>query len=265
MRCSKLPVPTDADALDRALQWDGCLNVRDFGGLPTEAGGLTNRGAILRADSIRKLTNAGWDALHEYGIVRVVDLRFDSELADDPPRELSLEVVHVSVLPDLDSQHWKEIDAIGDAAPDAASGNCAVYLEFLERFPSKFAEAIQAISDADGAVLIHCVGGKDRTGLVSALVLRLAGVSVEAVAGDYSLSEANLRPETAEWIAQAKNDFERSQRERRSQTPAETMVRVLEELENRYGTVSNYLLSAGVTESGLQKLRDRLSGGGSSS
>jgi protein-tyrosine phosphatase len=249
----------EPNTANRALVWDGCLNVRDLGGMPTEGSGRTNAGAVLRADSIRKLTEAGWQALLDSGVSRIVDLRVDSELADDPPRDLDVDVVHVSVLPDFDSEQWAEIDAIGDAEPDTATGTCAVYLEFLERFKDRFADAIVAIADAaEGGVVVHCVGGKDRTGLVAALVLRLAGVSVADVGADYALSEANLEPELSDWIDQAPTEEERHQRRRRSQTPAAAMIGVLDELERRYGTVENYLLAGGAPAQALQRIRERL-------
>jgi protein-tyrosine phosphatase len=245
----------------RVLQWDGCLNVRDLGDLPTEAGGCTQSGVILRSDSIRKLTEAGWDALHDFGVSRIVDLRVHSELAQDPPRELNIDLVHVSVLPDFDSEQWAEFDAISDAAPDAPSAHRAVYLEFLERFPGNFAAAVEAVATApEGAVVIHCVGGKDRTGLVAALVLRLAGVSISEIAADYAQSEVYLRSELSQWIRQAPTEEERRQRERRSQTPAAAMVGVLEELERRHGSAEEYLLAGGARAESLQRIRERLQG-----
>src|SRR5919108_266498 len=93
----------------------------------------TRIGAVVRADSVRALSDAGWDALLAYGVSRIVDLRFHSELALDPPRDLTVEVVHVPLMPEVDDEEWVEIDAIGDAQPDAASSTRAVYLEFLER------------------------------------------------------------------------------------------------------------------------------------
>jgi protein-tyrosine phosphatase len=243
---------------DRVLLWDGCLNVRDLGGLPT-ASGTTALRSVLRSDSLRKLSDAGWKALLDYGVTRIVDLRADSELADDPPRDLPIEVIHVAVVPDFDSQHWAEIDALVENAPDATTNNRTVYLEMLERFNGGFARAIEAIAAAeDGAVVVHCVGGKDRTGLVSALVLRLAGVSIADVAADYALSEIHLRPELEQWIAAADTEEERRQRERRSHTPAAAMVGVLEELERRYGSVASYLQRAGVPAHALRCIRERL-------
>jgi protein-tyrosine phosphatase len=247
-------------AQDRNLSWDGCLNVRDLGELQIEGGGITKSGAVLRADSIRKLTDAGWQALLKFGVACILDLRFHSELADDPPRDVPLDVIHISVLPEPDAEVWREMDAIGDAQADPATGTRAVYLEFLERYGPKFAEAVDAVANApEGPVVIHCVGGKDRTGLVSALILRLAGVSIADVAADYALSEENLRSEAAEWIGMATTHEERSHRERRSHTPAQAMIGVLEELERKYGSVAGYLRVNGSSESALDKVIERLS------
>jgi hypothetical protein len=60
----------------RALDWDGCVNVRDLGGLPLEGGGETRLGVLVRADNVRKLTDAGWEALADHGVTRIVDLRW---------------------------------------------------------------------------------------------------------------------------------------------------------------------------------------------
>src|SRR5919204_488279 len=70
--------------------------------------------AVVRADSVRLLSDAGWAALLDYGVSRIVDLRFRSELEADPPRELDVDVVHVPVLPEPDAPDWAEIDALGD-------------------------------------------------------------------------------------------------------------------------------------------------------
>src|SRR5204863_4861491 len=106
---------------ERTLSWDGCVNVRDLGGHRTADGRSTRFGAVVRADSVRLLSEAGWTALLDYGVSRIVDLRFHSELETDPPRELDVEVVHVPVLPEPEAPEWAEIDAVGDAAPDAES------------------------------------------------------------------------------------------------------------------------------------------------
>jgi protein tyrosine/serine phosphatase len=102
------------------------------------------------------------------------------------------------------------------------------------------------------------MAGKDRTGLVTALLLRLAGVPREAVGDDYAVTEINLREATERWIAEAQTDEERDFRRRVSATPAEAMVGVLEELEERHGGVDAYLLAGRATRGDLDTARARL-------
>ena len=244
---------------ERLLSWDGCVNIRDLGGHPTENGRTTRFGAVVRADSIRQLTDAGWEALLDYGVSRIVDLRFRSELALDEPREVDVEVVHVPVLPEPDDPEWGEIDPIGDAQPDALGSIRAVYLEFLERRRPQFGEAVEAVAVApEGAVVVHCFGGKDRTGLVVALLLRLVGVDLETIGADYALSGHNLRAMTKAWVAKAEDEVERERRIRFGKAPAEAMVGVLEELERRYGSVRGYLAAAGVPPNAIDAAAARL-------
>lgn len=246
---------------DRTLAWDGCLNVRDLGGHPTEDGSVTRFGAVVRADCVRQLSDAGWEELTRYGVGRIVDLRFDDELAADPPRELPMEVVHVSVLPHPDTGAWEEIDKLSAAAPDNATASRDVYLTLLMLLPDRYAAAVEAVADApEGAVVVHCAGGKDRTGLVTALLLRLAGVSIAEIAEDYSVSGANLDQRARPWIEEAETEEERRRRERISATPAEAMSGVLEELQRRYGGVAGYLREGGASDEVLERARARLRG-----
>lgn len=244
----------------RHLVWDGCANVRDLGGHPIEQGGTTAFRAVVRADSIRRLSEPGWAQLADYGIGTIVDLRFHDELAADPPFEVPVDVVHVPVLPDPASSHWTEIQAISEAAPDAAAATSAVYLEFLDRFSEGFALAVSAVAGAnEGGVVVHCMAGKDRTGLVSALLLRLAGVPVADVAADYALSERNLATFSEPWIAEAADERERERRRRMAATPSAAMTAVLTDLDRR-GGAEGYLLDAGVPEADLERVRTRLRG-----
>ena len=248
----------------RDLAWDGCLNVRELGGLPTRDGGTTRFGAIVRADSVRQLSEEGWQALVDHGIRTVIDLRGDHERADDPPAKLPVEVLQVPFM-EASEAEWEEIadelDAAVAAAPDVATATRDVYLIFLQRFRSNVATSVRAIAYApDGGIVIHCVGGKDRTGLLSAFLLHLAGVADDDIAEDYALSEERLRPRHQAWFEAAESEEELERLLRIAQTPVASMVGVFGELERRYGGVEPYLRGAGVTDEELERVRARLGG-----
>ena len=246
----------------RDLVWDGCLNVRDLGGLPTADGGETRFGAIVRADSVSQLSDDGWRELLDYGVRTVIDLRGDHEREEDPPADVPIEVVHVPFM-EASEEEWEEIagelDAANEATPDDAIATREAYLIFLERFRRNVAASVRAVANApEGGVVIHCVGGKDRTGLLAAFLLHLAGVAAEDVAADYALSEERLRPRHEAWFAAAETDAELERLRRISQTPAASMLGVFLELERRHGSIAAYLRYAGSTDEELQLVRRRL-------
>jgi protein-tyrosine phosphatase len=244
----------------RDLDWDGCLNVRDLGGHRTLDGAETRFGAIVRADSIRQLSRAGWKAAVDYGVRTVVDLRDDDELEADPPGELPVDVVHVPFF-DSDPAVFEEVEAAAEAASDYEVATRDVYLVFLEHFRANVAKAIAAIANApEGALVVHCVGGKDRTGLLTAFVLHLAGVDDEQIAEDYARSEQRLKPRHDRWLEEAGTGAERERLRRIAATPPGAIAGVLAELKRRYGSVEAYLRAAGVTDDDLARVRARLRG-----
>jgi len=246
----------------RDLVWDGCLNVRDLGGLPTADGEETRRGAIVRADSVRLLSADGWRAVVDHGVRTVIDLRGDHEREEDPPAELPVEVVHVPFMEASDAE-WEEIaaelESVNAKAPDDATANRDAYVIFLERFKANVAASLRAVAHApEGGVVIHCVGGKDRTGLLTAFLLHLAGVDEEAIAADYALSEERLRERHEGWFESAESEEELERLRRIAQTRPETMLGVFEELRRRYGGAEAYLRDAGVSDEELALARARL-------
>jgi len=245
----------------RDLAWDGCLNVRDLGGQPTEDGGETRFGAYVRADNVERLSEAGWQALVGYGVHTVIDLRLEEEREAVIPDGLPLELLHRPLLPDFGHPDWNEINQLSLGTVPPAS-TWVVYVEFLERYRDRFGEAVRTIAAAadGGTVLFHCMGGKDRTGLVAALLLRIAGANRDAVAADYALSGRNLEERHARWIAAATSDEDRELRIRISATPPEAMLAVLETLDERYGGVEGYLRAADVAAADLDGIRARLRG-----
>jgi protein tyrosine/serine phosphatase len=244
--------------MTRELQWEGCVNVRDLGGLPTADGGATRHGAVVRSDNARRLSDAGWDSLVDHGVRTVIDLRWPEERAEDPPGDVPVEAVHVSLFGNLDHAFFQELDdRIAELETPARVE--ASYLALLERHAEQFAEAIRAVADAEpGGVLIHCAAGKDRTGLIAAMLLELAGVPEQEIAADYAQSEENLAELLEKWVAEAPDEEERARRVALSSTPYESMLGVLRALDERHGGVRGFLLDAGLSEETLDRAAARL-------
>ena len=242
----------------RDLVWDGILNVRDLGGHPTEDGRETRFGRIVRADNIRRLSEEGWRSLVDYGIRTVVDLRTEEELDADPPAELPVDVLHVPFMDD-DPMMFNRAEKVSAASPDVVTATREVYLIFIEGSHQKIVRVIEAIVDAqEGGVVVHCAGGKDRTGLTVAFLLRIARVGLEEIAADYALSEERLRPRHEAWLAETTDEQELERLKRVMQTPAASMIGVLEGLERRYGSIEDFLQAGGAASDIGERVRARL-------
>ena len=242
----------------RQLTWDGCVNVRDLGGLPTEDGEETRYGAVVRADNIRGLSAEGRRELLAYGINRIIDLRWRAELDEDTSEELGVEVLHMPLFGDQNERYEVDRQLLA-RIPDHAECRRVMYLEHLEAYGDRIAAAIAAVASApEGCVLVHCAGGVDRTGLVAALLLRLARVSNDDIATDFALSRANWAPHAPDWIAEADEEREREFRRFLAAMPGESMRGVLEEVDRLYDGAEGYLRSAGLSEHDLGRARARL-------
>lgn len=178
---------------NRHLDWEGCFNVRDLGGLETSDGRVIRRGALVRGDAPDRLTATGWAALQAHGIKTIVDLRNDDELAPDAgARPQDVATVHVPLDGVEDAGFW----AKWGRGPEFATP--LYYRAHLNRMPERSARAIATIAGAaPGGVLVHCVGGRDRTGQIAMLTLALLGVAPENIAADYALSAGRLEARNA--------------------------------------------------------------------
>jgi protein-tyrosine phosphatase len=235
---------------DRRLAWEGLLNARDLGGYPTEDGGETRWGAVVRSDNLTPLTDAGRAALIAYGVRSIVDLRRPLEVQEQPNPFATGGTHGIS---------YTNIPFQDPASPEEAEPESLglIYVAMLERFSGRVAAVMTAIARApDGGVLVHCAGGKDRTGLISALLLSLSGVAPETVAADYALSEQYLRPREEAFLRDGPG--ERAERERivaKYSPKAEVMIETLAHLQDRDGGVQRYLIHAGVSPDDIAGLR----------
>jgi len=245
----------------RQLSWDGCYNVRDLGGLPLAAGGETRYGAVVRADSLSELTAAGWSEALEYGLARVVDLRFPEERARDEGGAPPVEVVHISLFGERDpikDQQWEESTR---AAADLTDVFAALYVATIDDYAEHVVRALTAVAEGNGGcVAVHCFAGKDRTGVVAALLLSLAGVDDDQIVRDFAASDEGVLRLCADWIADAEDDEERSYRTRLITAPAAAMDAMLTHLQTRWGGADSYLQAQGVETATVDVLRRRLTG-----
>lgn len=172
----------------RNLDWDGCFNVRDLGGLATTDGRRTQWGALIRGDSLGCLSARGWERLEAHGVRTVIDLRNENEWGEDAaPRPPSIETIRIPLDETGDREFWDD----WEHGPQFATP--LYYGPHLHRFPNKSAEVVAAIARAPaGGVVFHCAGGRDRAGQVAILVLALVGVTEEEIVADYLLSHERL-------------------------------------------------------------------------
>lgn len=233
----------------RRLDFPRLLNARDLGGCPTLDGAHTRWRSLLRADDLAQLSAEGLRALADYGIRTVVDLRWRAETERHPsPIPASLPQVdyrQISLLTPTEDE-WRERSF--DATKEL--WNCVV----LEQVGMELRAVLATIAAAaPGPLLFHCIAGKDRTGLVAALLLAVADVLPEAIAYDYAQSSANLRDGYLERFAHL--DPERILAA--LHCPEEGAYNMLKFLAHA-GGVRTYLREIGLTDDQIAALRARL-------
>lgn len=241
---------------NRTLDWPHCYNARDLGGLPTTDGGETKWRAIIRSDIPARLTVEGKQALIDYGVRTILDLREPDQTSAEPsifmtPMGALDEPVYVNRQLESRKPHV-------NAQISQSSDRAEIYCIMMDNYPELYGEAMRAIANAQpGGVLIHCHAGKDRTGTVAALLLGLASVPDEAIMADYAESQEQLWPLWEEIVAQVSGE-ENADSWLKPTATAEMMVKVLDHLRGQYGGVREYLLFTGLSVDELAIIRARL-------
>jgi protein tyrosine/serine phosphatase len=270
---NKTEVP-EAQALagERWIELAGVVNLRDAGGLMTSDGRTVAHGRLLRSANLQRATPADISVLtNDLGLTDVIDLRSDFELDREGPgpltripgvRQHHLSLLPEDVLPDAPPRN-RDGDELLPWQTDAlrereAKGQEWSYLGYLSDRPDSILSAMRVIGSAKGAVLVHCAAGKDRTGVVTALALEVAGVPREAVIADYLLS--NDRLDHVNDALLSTPTYAHSLRGRDRSTllvVADTVRRVLESLDPA-GGAAGWLSAAGLTKDELQAIRVKL-------
>jgi protein tyrosine/serine phosphatase len=242
---------------ERRLYWPACYNPRDLGGLTTFDGHQTRRGAVVRTDCPCRLSDAGWGALVAHGVRTIIDLRDADEHASEryaPPNALAAgEEIALLSLPLRCS--GPEVDPLFAAAETLEEA----YVITVDHCQVNVAAVLRAIAQAGpGGIVIHCQSGRDRTAIVVALLLALAGVRAEVIAADYFASQGELWPRWEAQVAAAGGDEEAAGLHLRPLLDAGTMLTLLMHLDERYGGAAGYMATIGITEAERAALRARL-------
>ncbi|MGH3249327.1 MAG: tyrosine-protein phosphatase [Trebonia sp.] len=252
------------------IELEGAVNARDLGGLPTTDGGTTVPGRLLRSENLQELTPGDVTRLvGEIGLTTVVDLRSTNEVTIEGPAPLDGQVgvrhAHHPVLREFldvsDTVKAALVTESADADRERYPNDpmCGHYLGYLENRPEEVVGALRSIATAPGAAIVHCAAGKDRTGVVVALALTVAGVEPEAIVADYAASDERIEA-IIERLARSKMyaGGVNGTSVRAHAPRADTMTAFLEQLGPRYGGAEAWLAVNGFTTAELSLLRAKL-------
>jgi protein-tyrosine phosphatase len=249
----------------RWLPLTGAENVRDLGGLPLTAGGTTRSGVLLRGDTLQELTEDDVALLRRIGLRTVIDLRTVTEAEMEGRGLLAEEPIAYANLPFIpDETFASNQDRARQivVADRRERDRVAHYLNYLHHAGDRVVEAVRIMASPDGLpALFHCAAGKDRTGVLAALVLDTVGVEREAVIADFALTNERLdrigsrlrrMPTYANYTGSLTQDD--------MAADPQTIADVMASLDSEYGGAAGWLLAAGLRRDELASLRAALTG-----
>ncbi len=232
----------------RHIDVEGSWNVRDLGGYPTANGRVTRWRGVIRAGNLDKVSPAGQRALLDYGVRTIIDLRDVNEVRDYPDVfAQSTEIV------------YRHLPVENVGSPIIPMRLDEFYFMYLGSYQLNIGAIISAIAESEPGVLVHCFAGKDRTGIISALLLGAVGVPDEVIAEDYALTSERISHLVEEWrkfAIQHGQDMEAF--ENAVSSEATTMLATLKHIEDAYGGVYSYLEACGVTDEQLSRIQSLL-------
>jgi protein-tyrosine phosphatase len=224
---------------------------------------------MVRSDNVASLTAEGRQAMIDYGVTTVIDLRSEAEVKGSPGPPFS-EFQSVSPLSRQGRGSgrgarssmpvYRNLPLIDDATASVLNQAATMperYVLMLERRQGGMGAIFEAIAAADGPVLFHCFAGKDRTGLVAAMMLSIAGVDPEAIGADFAETDLQLADRYEEWLAKASPERLQSMRDE-LRCPPEWMLSTLDHVNQKWGGVEGYLEAAGLPSSTIARLQSKL-------
>ncbi len=232
--------PTRPPAAGARIVLDGTVNTRDLGGWPLPGGGTTRFGRVWRSDAFTHATARDRDLLAKRGVRTVIDLRTEGERADAPhplADDERFEVVHVDLFGPVLAGFMRG-DLTGDPF-DLGTHYLASFRLAREAYARAFDVMTRSLASYDGPVVVHCTAGKDRTGLIAALLLRAAGADEATITAEYALTHDRIAPLRPLLLDEgASKGLPRDGYVRMLDAYAETMAGALEALDDELATLA---------------------------
>lgn len=237
--------------MQRVLNVSGLYNIRDLGGLRTASGNTTAFRQFLRSDSPHAVDENGITQLANLGVRTVIDLRYADECMRTPnPLANTPNVTYYNIplmANGVIENNTEDLTQLG-----------AFYRFLLHNSQPAFAQVFTTMAEQPGTTLFHCQVGKDRTGVVAALLLQLAGTPTHHIVDDYVATATYITPLLPELRQHRPAQLDESRYERLLDARAEFMHEFLHELRMQYSTASQYLVHIGVSIAHINILRDKL-------
>jgi protein-tyrosine phosphatase len=239
----------------RMINVPGITNLRDVGGYPAGNGSLTRWGTLLRSGTMNGLDDSRAERLQTIGLRTIIDLRRPFEVQADPQPQ---------ILSDSGPASYVNISLLTDEIEEARRANNYLlpdlYRAMIDHAQPEIAETIGVLAEPNAfPALVRCTAGKDRTGIVVALLLRIAGVPDDTIVYDYALSQKSM--ETEEFIEFQKTHILARQvdwdvyRQNFLISPAEFMRDALGHIDREYGSACGYLQKIGIDVATMNHLR----------
>ena len=245
-------------------EFEALFNFRDLGGHPTSTGATTAYGQIFRADGVHRCAEADITRLEQIGMSRVIDLRTQRERSEDGCFDEAHHLIDYRHVPVLE-----EVRGVAGASsePRPVEERQLALLDTYRRILStrgdRLVAVLELIASAPGPVVFHCTAGKDRTGLVTALVLSSVGVDDDRIAVDYGRSR-DAMDRLVEWYRanRSEDTTGANLRDDRSSrllgADPVWMLTVLAEMRSEFGDAPGYLRAMGASPALVDDLRTRL-------
>jgi hypothetical protein len=233
------------------------FNFRDLGGLPAAGERAVRAGVLYRSATLSWLDESEHGRFADTGIRTVIDLRRREEVADQGAAPVPAGCRYRNI--ELSQEPWPEVEFV--STPERVRYLAERYAELAEEAQAALAEAIRVISQPElAAVLVHCVAGRDRTGVLIAIILALLDVPDEVIGSDYARSEDAEDLMMAYYLSRNPGLVVPPRPAGVLAAPAAAIELFLAGLRDRHGSLDGYASAIGVSAADLARMRDHLLG-----